>query len=357
MGLPFVRSHRVPKTLHRMARQNSKLFADDRGFNDRMNRCKQYSPGELGDRVCHHCGALLFVAESRPVPRAAWHKLASKAAKAVPGYAARRATWRARVGSCKAPRLYEGISCCHGGSVVLPPIRTSPVVEELFRGGTPKARVFREYTRKVNNAMAFASEKGGMKVAKGTYPSGSARAPSTVPAASPSNPRMHSGRAPRATLPSGFAPNYMVCGKLYHFVGPLLPEPGVTPAFAQHYVHDESARDDVIDARFSYIPISRGDAKRPQVLAHLRDIVSDLHVEMFRVNPYAHDFKMAADIFREHSVTDAYFTIDADQAPADAPARLYNNAPTGASLVRDSTVVWCRNRYLRGFAYISCAHM
>ena len=314
-----------------MARQSSALFADDARFTARMKGLRQYSPGHLGDRVCFHCGALLFVAEARVVPRPAWQVRHSEFVNSNAAWASERDDWRAKLASPAIPRRYEGVSCCRGGRVVLPPLRTSPVVEELFRGDTPRSRVFRMYTRKVNNAMAFASEKGSMKVARGTYPSNTASAPRPGGAADPSRPHMHNGRGVRPTLPRGYAPNYMVCGKLYHFIGPLLPAPGVPSAFAQLYVHDPTALDDVVDERFHHIPISRDDVKNPRVHDHLRAIVRTLHEEMLRVNPYASDFKMAADIFREQEVTDAVFVIDADQAPADAATRLYNNAATGAS--------------------------
>ena len=317
-----------------MARHCSTLFADDTHFVARMKGLRQYNPGQLGDRVCFHCGALLFVAESRVVPRPAWQVRHAAYVNANAAWAVDRDDWRAKLASHVIPRRYEGISCCRGGRVVLPPMRTSPVVEELFRGATPRSRVFRQYTRKINNAMAFASEKGSMKVARGTYPSNTTRAPQPGGAADPSQPHMHNGRGVRPTLPRGHAPDYMVCGKLYHFVGPLLPAPGVPSAFAQLYVHDPTALDDVVSERFNHIPLSRDDAKNPRVHGHLLAIVRALHEEMFRVNPYASDFKMAADIFREQEVTNAVFVIDADKAPVDAPLQ-YSSHGCARSRYRD----------------------
>ena len=349
-GLAVRPSRRGSTRSYRMARHCSTLFADDTHFVARMKGLRQYNPGQLGDRVCFHCGALLFVAESRVVPRPAWQVRHAAYVNANAAWAVDRDDWRAKLASHVIPRRYEGVSCCRGGRVVLPPMRTSPVVEELFRGATPRSRVFRQYTRKINNAMAFASEKGSMKVARGTYPSNTTRAPQPGGAADPSQPHMHNGRGVRPTLPRGHAPDYMVCGKLYHFVGPLLPAPGVPSAFAQLYVHDPTALDDVVSERFNHIPLSRDDAKNPRVHGHLLAIVRALHEEMFRVNPYASDFKMAADIFREQEVTNAVFVIDADKAPVDAPTRLYNNPATGA--LDRATAIRCRSGRAVAWSFI-----
>ena len=121
---------------HNLARCNSTLFTCEGGAT--LELCQETSAnfGVLGDATCAHCSALLFDAEG----------------VAIPG---RRGEVRGR-------------SCCSNGDVVLPPVRELPVLRDMWRGEAGASRTLQKFARKLNNALALASEKVGRVPAPGT---------------------------------------------------------------------------------------------------------------------------------------------------------------------------------------------
>ena len=89
-----------------------------------------------------------------------------------------------------------GSICCSGGKIKLPPLPHPPdAFKQLWEGNTKEARIFRDYSRQLNNALALASQKVN----------------------EPSPPG------------SSWKPSVIIQGKLYHFVGPLQASAGRIP--------------------------------------------------------------------------------------------------------------------------------
>lgn len=150
------------------------------------------------------------------------------------------------------------------------------------------ARTLQRYARKFNNALALASEK----VKELGAPDG------------------------------GWQPSVVIQGKLYHKIGPLTADNDRAPAFAQLYVYDPDAVDDVAERRCKHmhLPKSASGAERTRCL----EILTQLQSELRACNSYVQDFVHAAKIFGDGDVTDASFVIEPKAAPKDAGKRTYN---------------------------------
>ena len=100
-------------------------------------------------------------------------------------------------------------TCCNGGKVKLqsfpdPP----PLLKILWTADTPEARLFRENSRSINNALALASLKVNERKFRG----------------------------------SAYAPSVVFEGKVQILQGPLIAEDNEQPRFAQIYIHDPSTQ-------------------------------------------------------------------------------------------------------------------
>jgi len=160
---------------------------------------------------CHHCGALQFGDELMPSKRNRGQK--------------------------------RGRSCCSDGDVWLPPVQKHARLDALWTDvGDAKAKLLREFARKFNNAMALAYEEV-------------------------LEPDLADG--------SNWQPSVVIQGKLYHRIGPLTTDENKTKAFAQLYVHDASANDDIAATRrqHMYLPKQTSKAKRETALALLRELL------------------------------------------------------------------------------------
>ena len=151
------------------------------------------------------------------------------------------------------------------------------MVDGLFHGGEPKHRIFRTYAKRLNNCLAFASEYTDKKL---RYTDG------------------------------GWSPTYMVCGKLYHFMGPLeRPSPSESRTFAQLWVNDPTATGDVVQEHIQHVHLMSADTKtltrKAKVEAALCDVVAVARREIDRVNPFVADFNMVVTILRAGGVVDA----------------------------------------------------
>ena len=104
---------------------------------------------------------------------------------------------------CNA-RKWKGESatlCCNSGKVILPLFPAPPdLLKELLTNNTEEAKLFRKNARTFNNALALSSVKVNIKKFTG-----------------------------------GFAPCVVFEGKVHQKIGPLLPEDGEQPKFAQLY--------------------------------------------------------------------------------------------------------------------------
>jgi len=162
------------------------------------------------------------------------------------------------------------------------------VLRKYWFDNDAAARTLQRYARKFNNALALASEK----VKELGAPDG------------------------------GWQPSVVIQGKLYHKIGPLTADNDRAPAFAQLYVYDPDAVDDVAERRCKHmhLPKSASGAERTRCL----EILTQLQSELRACNSYVQDFVHAAKIFGDGDVTDASFVIEPKAAPKDAGKRTYN---------------------------------
>src|SRR5436190_5983142 len=102
-------------------------------------------------------------------------------------------------------------TCCQGGAVKLEPIRDPPAeLQELYTSTDPRAEQFRTNIRHYNGAFAFTSANYNAD-----------------------------------TRVTGYTPSFQIHGELYHLHGPLEPDDGVAPKFAQVWIHDPEYGNDV----------------------------------------------------------------------------------------------------------------
>ena len=107
---------------------------------------------------------------------------------------------------CKARKWKSETAslCCNGGKVKLDLFPDPPqIIKNLLTTNSPEANLFKENTRSFNNALALSSVRVNEKRFK-----------------------------------NGYSPSVIFEGKVTQMCGPLLPEEGETPRFAQLYVHD-----------------------------------------------------------------------------------------------------------------------
>lgn len=307
-----------PKKWYWMARKNTSLLAwfspvggtragaapepvAGPSFHVRSQAFAVHDTGVLGDSVCCFCDALLFPDEAQTRPMNAAERRAKAANPAKYAEDIRNAAARARAAGRPRPRRAMcGKACCSCGQVVLPPMRTAPAIEALYRAPPPLGTAFRKYARRLNNAVAFASEYTKMRL---KYTDGMA-----------------------------WSPDYMLCGRLHHRIGPLVPTAGNKRSFAQLWVHDPftaagvpTGHDTSVEERLWHLNSSLSKTADDNIMSALNGFLQTLEAELERVNPYVADFRAVAEILRDGTVTDATFCIDADRAPKDAAARLYNN--------------------------------
>ena len=150
-------------------------------------------------------------------------------------------------------RISGGSLCCLGGSLLLDPVRRSDTMDDLFASSS-RGTVTRN-ARALNNALALASVVV-------------------------SHPAMPGG--------STFTPCFAISGRLHHHLGPLAPDAGAAPRFAQLYVHDAciDGRSE-FDHRLSnmWFPSGTSAPERRRITHALFQLQALLH----RANPYVQD--------------------------------------------------------------------
>ena len=98
--------------------------------------------------------------------------------------------------------------CCNSGKVDLDPFPDPPkLIKDLLTEDTDQGKLFRKNTRPLNNALTLSSLQVRVK-----------------------------------TFFGGFAPSVIFEGKVCQRIGPLYPEEGDDPKFAQLYVIDPASQ-------------------------------------------------------------------------------------------------------------------
>jgi hypothetical protein len=98
------------------------------------------------------------------------------------------------------------MNCCKKGKIVLPPVRESPnLLKRLLTRDHPNSDSFIKHIRQYNSALAFTSI-------------------AYIP--------------DRRLGVHAYNPTFQIQGELYHLQGPLNPQAGNNPIYAQYFIYD-----------------------------------------------------------------------------------------------------------------------
>ena len=181
--------------------------------------------------------------------------------------------------------------CCSSGKVILTPFPRPPEdILKRWKGQGPDDLLFKKHSRDLNNALCFSS----IQVNQRHF--------------------------------AGYNPSVIFQGQMKHFVGPLLPDDGSTPKFAQLYCFDPALE---TTQRFANMTIPTGlSSTKKETLKKLLKEMQDI---IKRENPFFKDFLMILELENEN-VLDGTLVISASARPAGEHVRRYN-APTAFSEV------------------------
>ena len=172
-------------------------------------------------------------------------------------------------------------SCCQGGKVAVEPFPEPPhQLQELWLGDGDDAKLFRQNSRYINNAVCLSSIKSSERR-------------------------------------GGWQPSVVFQGRVEHRAGPLLPSEGEEPKFAQLYVYDAALETDTRFGRM-HLPGSVTNHQRLELRGMLGMVQEVLHQH----NPFIQDFKQVMEI-PEEELTNGKIVISA-KAPSGEHPRRYN---------------------------------
>ena len=187
---------------------------------------------------------------------------------------------------CKA-RKWENeppTVCCNSGKVQLPPFPDPPdMLKDLLKSKTIEGKLFRENTRTFNNALALSSLQVQVR-----------------------------------SFSSGFTPCIVFEGKVCQRIGPLLPEEGDEPKFAQLYVHDPATEQ---TNRLKNMNLPKSLSKNEIGIMEL--LLLKLQDMLKRVNPFVKDIMHICEI-GEDELTDGKLIISCKERPTGSHERRYN---------------------------------
>lgn len=187
--------------------------------------------------------------------------------------------WEKSKGSNAQPKFRL---CCNDGKVSIPNLQPPPEpIRSLLLSDTPEAREFHQNIRAYNNVFAFASldvhiDEALARAVNGVY-------------------------------------TFRINGTICHQIGPLLPEGGSAPAFAQIYIHD---------------PLMQLH-QRQQIFSDLNHVtLIQLQDMLHEVNPFAQTIQTAAERLRHEPGIDISIRISGESMRH----RRQYNAPTCAEV-------------------------
>ena len=173
-------------------------------------------------------------------------------------------------------------SCCSNGKIPLTPFPRPPrKIMELWTGTDERASLFRQHARTVNNAVCLTSIEATERR-------------------------------------RGFTPSVIFQGKVHHRVGPLLPEQGETPRFAQLYVFDPALES---NKRFSNMVLPTSLSIEEKLV--MQDILQTVQEELHESNPFIKDFLQIVEIPEEY-MENGKIVISAKKPTTEDHPRRYN---------------------------------
>jgi hypothetical protein len=166
--------------------------------------------------------------------------------------------------------------CCAHGKVLLPRLIEPPsYLLNLYTSSEPDAISFRKNIRRYNNVLACTSFGANIEKFQGQGVS-----------------------------------NFCIHGQVYHRIGPLLPEEGHTPAFAQLYIYDSVHENE----------------NRHNIMQELdKDILQNLLNMLDECNPYIQNFRHVRDLIQTNVSDEIFMIIHGDRT---RNFRRYNTSMT-----------------------------
>src|SRR6266498_1215478 len=154
--------------------------------------------------------------------------------------------------------------CCAHGKVLLPPLTEPPsYLLNLYTSSTSDAISFRKNIRRYNNVLACTSFGANIDTFQGQGVS-----------------------------------NFRIHGQVYHRIGPLLPEEGYPPAFAQLYIYNSVHENE----------------NRHNIMQELdEDILQNLLNMLDECNPYIQNFRHVRDLIQANGSNEIFMIIHADR--------------------------------------------
>ena len=173
-------------------------------------------------------------------------------------------------------------SCCSNGKIPLVPFPRPPDrIQELWTGSDEKSVLFRQHSRTVNNAVCLTSlettERRG-----------------------------------------GFTPSVIFQGKVHHRVGPLLPDHGEVPRFAQLYVFDPTLES---STRFNNMVLPTALSIEQKLM--MNDALQTVQNELHSCNPFVQDFLQIVEM-PEENLANGLIVISAKRPNIQDHQRRYN---------------------------------
>ena len=173
--------------------------------------------------------------------------------------------------------------CCLNGKVVLHHFPDPPEeLRKLWFNEVPEAKVFLNHTRVINNAICLSSV------------------------------------AVREITFRNYTPSVIFQGRVVQRMGPLQPESGIQPCFAQLYVLDSSLETTTIYANMT-LPANTSQTDK----ATLKKLFEAVQQVMHEKNPFIMDFKQILEI-SEEELHGGKGVISAAARPQQGHTRVYN---------------------------------
>ena len=187
---------------------------------------------------------------------------------------------------CKARKWKDETPslCCNKGKEIIDVFAEPPnILQKLLTSESVEARLFRENIRSFNNGLALSSIKVNERKFK-----------------------------------NGYNPSVIFEGKVLQMFGPIYPEDGMEPKFAQLYVHD-SATEHTMRVKSMYLP-SNLNKKQTDIITKTMETLQKL---LKQINPFVKDLLHICEI-PDDEIIEGKLIISCDQRPKGSHERTYN---------------------------------
>jgi hypothetical protein len=176
--------------------------------------------------------------------------------------------------------------CCNNGKVNLTQFPDPPQeIQKLLKDNNVESKLFRENTRSFNNALALSSIQVNEK-----------------------------------RFANGYCPSVIFEGKVTQYCGPMLPDEGQEPRFAQLYIHDPATEH---TSRFNNMSLPSNLSKAQTTI--IQNSLQKLQEILKTINPFVKDLLHVCEI-PDDELRDGTIIISCkkEDRPKDSHDRRYN---------------------------------